>query len=47
MSPWFASLHSCAAALEDEDATHFEILETLEGLSRGGSWPSTAPFNRF
>ena len=37
MSPWFASLHSCAAALEDEDATHVEALETLEGFRKGGS----------
>ena len=33
-SPWFASLHSCAATLEDEDAAHDEALEILEALMR-------------
>ena len=35
-SPWFESLHSCAATLEDENTAHDEALETLNALEQSG-----------
>ena len=45
-SPWYASLHSCAATLEDEHAAHDVALDILKARKQGRGLARTqAPFN--